>query len=264
MTLKRAYADVPFGQLHYRELGAGEPIVLLHKTPSSSVQFERCAPFIAREGYRVLALDTPGFGLSDAHPSQPTMQQFGLAVHQFLDAIGVGRTNILGHHTGGSIALEAVDQRPERFTRVLFGGILAVETDEEREALKPYLNHYAWTPDSKGDFLEIYPKRPLADWLTEDDPEQYLIEAAAYLEAGPLYWWAYEGVRHHHPYDIFPKLTMPTLFLNQELGRCHDQTVRAHEATPGSEYLCLPGTSEGCMDAPEEFAAAVVAFLKGS
>ena len=36
---------------------------------------------------------------------------------------------------------------------------------------------------------------------------------------------------------------MPALFLNQELGRCHDQTIRAHEATPGSQYVCLPATS---------------------
>jgi haloalkane dehalogenase len=260
--MKRAYADVPFGQLHYRELGTGEPVLFLHKTPSSSVQFERTAPFIAREGFRVIALDSPGFGLSDAHQTQPTMADYGLAVHQFLDAIGVDRTAICGHHTGGSLALEAVGQRPERFTKVIFGGILAVESDAEREELKPYLNSYAWQPDAKGDFLEIYPKRPLGDWLTEDDPEQYLVEATAYLEAGPLYWWAYEGVRHHHPYDLFPKLTMPTLYLNQDEGRCYERTIRAHKATPGSEYLSLPGTSEGCMDDPEAFARAVVAFLK--
>ena len=261
--MKRAYADVPFGQLHYRELGEGKPILFLHKTPSSSVQFERCAPFFAREGYRVLALDTPGFGLSDRHPTQPTMREYGLAVHQFLDALGIDRLDLFGHHTGASIALEAAGQRPERFATLGFGGILAVETEEEREALKPYLGTYLWQPDSRGEFLKTFPTKPLNDWLTEDDPEQWWVEAIAYLEAGPLFWWSYEGVRLHRPYDILPKLTMPTLFLNQELGRCHDQTIRAHKVVPGAKYVCLPGTSEGCMDAPEEFANAVLAFLNG-
>ena len=261
--MKRAYADVPFGQLHYRELGEGEPILFLHKTPSSSVQFERCAPYFAREGYRVLALDTPGFGLSDHHPTQPTMREYGLAVHQLLDALGIGKLNLFGHHTGASIALEAAGQRQERFTTLGFGGILAVETEEEREALKPYLGGYLWQPDWRGKFLETFPTKPLNDWLTENDPEQYWVEATAYLEAGPLFWWSYEGVRNHRPYDILPTLTMPTLFLNQELGRCHDQTVRAHAVTPGARYVCLPGTSEGCMDDPAAFAGAVLAFLKG-
>lgn len=261
--MKRGYADVPFGQLHYRELGQGEPILFLHKTPSSSVQFTRVAPFVAAAGYRVLALDTPGFGFSDRHPTQPTMKEYGLAVHQFLDAIGVERTHLFGHHTGGSIALEAAAQRPERFLSIGFGGILAVETEEEREALKPYLGTYLWEPDWRGEFLNVYPRRPLNDWLTEDDPEQYWVEATAYLEAGPLFWWSYEGVRNHRPYELFPKLTMPALFLNQEQGRCYEQTIRSHKATPGSKYVCLPGTSEGCMDAPEEFANAVIAFLKG-
>ena len=133
--MKRGYAEVPFGQLHYRDLGEGEPILFLHKTPSSSVQFERCAPFLARAGYRVLALDTPGFGLSDRHPTQPTMREYGLAVHQFLDALGIGKLHLFGHHTGATIALEAAGQNQARFLTLGFGGILAVETEAEREAL---------------------------------------------------------------------------------------------------------------------------------
>lgn len=259
--MQRGYADVPFGQLHYRDAGQGEPILFLHKTPSSSIQFERCAPFLVEAGYRVLALDTPGFGLSDHHPAQPTMQQYGLAVHQFLDALGIDKLHLFGHHTGATIALEAASQNQARFTTLGFGGILAVETDEEREALKPYLGTYLWQPDWRGEFLKRYPTKPLNDWLTKDDPEQYWLEATAYLEAGPLFWWSYEGVRNHRPYDLLPKLTMPVLFLNQELGRCHDQTIRAHAVTPGAEYVCLPGTSEGCMDDPKAFAGAVLEFL---
>ena len=261
MSMKRGYADVSFGQLHYRELGDGDPILFLHKTPSSSVQYERSAPFFAKAGYRAIALDTPGFGLSDRHASQPRMEDYGAAVNEFLDAIGVKSTHLFGHHTGGSIALEAVHQQPQRFKTIGFGGILAVETEEEREALKPYLGTYLWLPDSRGAFLETYPTRPLNDWLTEDDPEQWWVEATAYLEAGPLFWWSYEGVRNHRPYDILPNLKLPALFLNQEQGRCYTQTIRAHAVTPGAEYVCLPGTSEGCMDAPEEFANAVLAFL---
>ena len=263
MSMKRAYADVSFGQLHYRHAGEDTPLLFLHKTPSSSVQFERCAPYLVEAGYRVLALDTPGFGLSDRHPSQPTMQQYGAAVHEFLDAIDIDKLHLFGHHTGGTIALEAASQNQDRFLSLGFGGILAVKDQADREELKAYLGTYLWQPDWRGEFLKTYPTKPLNDWLTENDPEQYWIEATAYLEAGPLFWWSYEGVRNHAPYEILPQLKMPTLFLNQELGRCYDRTIAAAAATPGSTYVCLPGTSEGCMDDPAAFAGAVLDFLKG-
>ena len=37
--MKRAYADIPEGQMHYRMEGDGEPILLLHMAVGSSDEF---------------------------------------------------------------------------------------------------------------------------------------------------------------------------------------------------------------------------------
>ena len=81
--MRRGYVDVEFGQLHYRESGEGPPLVLLHKTPSSSIQYSRVMPLLG-ERYRCIALDTPGFGMSDPFPSQPLMGDYGRAAIAFL------------------------------------------------------------------------------------------------------------------------------------------------------------------------------------
>ena len=36
MTMKRAYADLRHGQVHYVEAGAGTPLLLMHSAPRSS------------------------------------------------------------------------------------------------------------------------------------------------------------------------------------------------------------------------------------
>ena len=65
--MKRGYIDIPEGQIHYRTAGSGEPLLLLHRSPSSSEEFGDVIPILARD-YWVVAMDTPGYGNSDDPP----------------------------------------------------------------------------------------------------------------------------------------------------------------------------------------------------
>src|SRR5690606_14891693 len=54
-------------RIHYRRAGSGPPLVLLHASPSSSrVQIPLLRAWA--DDFTVIALDTPGFGLSDPLP----------------------------------------------------------------------------------------------------------------------------------------------------------------------------------------------------
>ena len=44
--MKRAYTDIPEGQMHYRIEGDGEPLLLLHASVSSSNEFTRAMHFL--------------------------------------------------------------------------------------------------------------------------------------------------------------------------------------------------------------------------
>ena len=73
--VRRGYLDFDDGQLHYREArpAAGAPprtpIVCLHQTPTSSLEFEPLMREFATDRV-VVALDTPGYGGSDG-PGEP-------------------------------------------------------------------------------------------------------------------------------------------------------------------------------------------------
>jgi len=254
----RGYVDTTSGQVHFRELGSGRPLVLLHKTPSSSIQFVRCAPLLAHRA-RVVAFDTPGFGLSDPPPKPPTICDYARTLAEAMDALRLGPVDLVGHHTGASIALELAAIRPSLVRRLVLAGILAFAQPEDREPWHGYLRRFEL--DACGDYLETYPLPLLREWLERDDPEQFHLELIAYLQAGERYWWSYEAVLAHDAYARLRQVACPTLFLNQERGRVRESTLGAHRALPGSSYVELPGTSEGAMDDPHAFAAAIERFL---
>ena len=63
---RRGYVDGPDGLVHYRELGTGTPIVLVHQAPWGSIQYRRAMPVLAAAGYRIA---TSGASLS-SRPAQ--------------------------------------------------------------------------------------------------------------------------------------------------------------------------------------------------
>jgi pimeloyl-ACP methyl ester carboxylesterase len=71
-VIRKAYADTPAGQMHYRFVpGPGTPLVMYHRAPASSVSFVRMMELMAG-GRALYAFDLPGFGNSFAPPGSPT------------------------------------------------------------------------------------------------------------------------------------------------------------------------------------------------
>ena len=92
-TLRRGFVLSPHGNIEYFEVGSGEPLIMLHPTPSSSMAFREVAPPLAEDA-RVIAMSTMGFGHSD-RPSDPytTLHQFAQAVVWLMDGLGLGRAH---------------------------------------------------------------------------------------------------------------------------------------------------------------------------
>ncbi len=130
--MKRAYADTPEGQVHYVTEGSGEPIVLLHETPTSWASFARLIPLLA-QNYRVIAMDTLGFGDSDPPPWEYEIEKCADSVVHFLDSLGITKTNLAGERTGATMALEVAAGWPERVQKLVLAG-LPYWRDTERQA----------------------------------------------------------------------------------------------------------------------------------
>jgi pimeloyl-ACP methyl ester carboxylesterase len=128
MTIRRAYVDVPHGQIHFRTTGEGPVLVLLHQTAASSRMFEHFMTALARD-FTLVALDTPGFGGSDPFPAPPTTSEFVSALHAAVNALGYGRYHLLGHHTGAALACEWAATVPQEVESLGMIGALAMGPD---------------------------------------------------------------------------------------------------------------------------------------
>ena len=255
---RRGYANTELGQVHYRESGVGEPLVLLHMTASSSVMFTRCIPLLARR-FRVIALDTPGFGLSDAPAERPEISDYARSLAAALEELGVERASIVGFHTGGTIALELAARFPRYVSRLVLAAILVPKTGDERTAWGELLLR-PWEPDGKGEFLD-HVLWWLGNYVPEHDGEAYLAELIGTLQAGPTYWWGPRAVIEYDAFARLGELELPILFLTPCADNLAQDTHRAHAACPGSSYVEVPGNDAAPWEFPDEFCQAVVDFV---
>jgi pimeloyl-ACP methyl ester carboxylesterase len=113
MTIRRGYADTPYGQLHYAEAGTGPAVLMLHQTPRSHDEFAEVQSLLA-DDFRTIAMDMLGFGLSAPLPAPQTIEAMAAGGWALLDVLGVDSAVLLGHHTGAAVAQEMAVQAPER------------------------------------------------------------------------------------------------------------------------------------------------------
>ena len=115
---KGARMDV---DLHYREQGTGEPLILLHGNGEDGSYFERQMDAFASR-FRVIALDTRGHGRSPRGEAPFTIRQFADDLLAFMDGQGIERAHLLGFSDGGNIALAFALAHPERVGKLVLNG----------------------------------------------------------------------------------------------------------------------------------------------
>lgn len=110
-------------KLRYIEAGQGHPLILLHGASlgSSADVFLRNMKPLADAGFRAIAFDSPGFGLSDT-PTDHSPAYRRDAILKFMDAIGVEKASLIGHSQSGGPAVQVALQKPERVSHVIVLG----------------------------------------------------------------------------------------------------------------------------------------------
>ncbi len=108
-------------RLHYSELsGPGEDVVLLHGFASSTYTWEEVARLLNKQGYNVWSLDLKGFGWSEK-PRDSQYDTFTLMedVLEWMNAVGIRKTILVGNSMGGGIASLLAMIYPERVSRLV-------------------------------------------------------------------------------------------------------------------------------------------------
>jgi pimeloyl-ACP methyl ester carboxylesterase len=259
-TVKRGYSNTPEGQIHYALAGQGDPVLFLHQTPRSWDEYRDVLPIIG-EKYRAIAMDTVGFGDSYRPQEKGSIEQYAHGVISFLDAMSIDRTSLVGHHTGGVIALEVAASYPERIDKLVLSSTPYVDAeDRERRKTRPPIDEVESKEDGSH-LTELWQKRmPFYPKNRPDLLTRFVIDA---LKAGDRVEEGHQAVSEYRMEDKTPLIKSPTLVVaGTEDPFSFPRMGPLSQSIKGSKSEVIQGGMVLVVDQmPEEFAKVVMDFL---
>lgn len=152
-------------RLHVAEQGAGPPLLLLHGFTGSAATLTPLSIPLATD-FRVLTVDLPGHGFSDA-PAEVgafKMENVVLALAELLDRFDIVSTRLFGYSMGGRTALAFNAIFPDRVEALaVLGATPGIEAEQERQSRRDADEELARFIVSRGleAFVERWMDNPL-------------------------------------------------------------------------------------------------------
>ncbi|MEM1318835.1 MAG: alpha/beta hydrolase [Bacteroidota bacterium] len=256
-------------KVHYRDVGEGMPLVLIHGTAASLHTWEGWIDRLSPH-FRVIAMDLPAFGLTGPHPNRDySMGAYTSFVDAFLQALNIDSCHIAGNSLGGQICWNYAIRYPDRLRKMVLLDASGFEMDKpmplgfrlaQNPVTRPLLTRV--TPKSlhRSSLLEVYgDDRKVTEALVDRYFELMLrpgnrtafVDRANQLYTGEL--------------DKLSTITLPTLILWGEEDRWIDLWAgqRFDEELSNANLIVYPGVGHVPMEEiPEQSAADVLAFLR--
>lgn len=261
-SIRRAFADLSAGQVHFAECGeASAPaVLLLHQSPRSWAEYRDVLPLLGRR-YRAIAMDTVGFGDSAPPPWAPSIERWARVAVELLDALGIERVHVVGHHTGGVIAVELAASCPDRVGALVLSS--TPYTDEAfriARAQRPPID--AVQPQADGAHL-MQMWRNRQGFYPADRPELLQAFVLDGLKASGDLEGGHRAVASYRMEERIGRVTQPVLLLRapqDPFASPHAEELAAH--LDNARIVEIEGGMVPLPDQlPEAFAGAVLDFL---
>ncbi len=75
------------------------------------------------DSFRVYVPDMPGFGRSPKPAKPLSIEELGLTLNHFMDAVGIERAVVVGNSLGCAITAELIDEAPEKVEKAIMVGL---------------------------------------------------------------------------------------------------------------------------------------------
>jgi haloalkane dehalogenase len=261
-------ADVPL-EVAYTDVGTGEPVILLHGIPTWSYLYHDVIPLLEPQ-CRVLAPDFLGHGYSDKRDQfDRSLRAQTRMILSFMDTLDISQATIVGHDTGGGVALIMAIEHPDRVQRLVLTNVVAYDSWPIDDMIdlgnpdwrsKPAAEIAAFVasglPDGLHNLDRLTPefeRNIIAPYSTEEGKIS-LIRNASSLNTNHT-----TMLVHRHP-----EISAPTLALwgvHDPWQKIKDGEKLAKEI-PNATLVRLENASHWLQqDAPEDFANEIVKFI---
>lgn len=268
-----AYTDVDGLRVHYLEAGAGPVVLFVHGASlgSSAEVWEDVFEPLARAGYRPIAYDQPGYGLTD-NPADFTNSYRAGFIVKLMDVLAIDRGTLVGHSQGGGFVLQTALEQPHRVAAVavVSSGPLLPPLPESGAGAAPER-----TPGSRSGDPSLDDIRKLleSDVFHKSLITPELVERRHRLSVGKNVLAAAERSRAREPrpggkpaWEQLADLTQPLVMLYGENDRASagSRARLLKEQQPHLDVRIVPEAAHMLMwDAPELFLSTLLEFLAG-
>lgn len=268
----------------YREVGTGDPIVLLHGNPTSSYLWRNVIPHLAGLG-RCIALDLVGMGASaklpDSGPGRYRLIEHRRFVAAVLAGLGVlERVILVGHDWGGVLAMDWARQHPSGVRGIAYlETLVAPVSSDSPNAPDPSVFDRLRGPAGEQLVLEqnFFVEQILpAGTVREYSAAELDAYRAPYAERGeprrPMLSWAREIPIDGSPADVhrivadnaawMARSPLPKLFINGEPGALLTGPLRELcRQWPNQREVTVPGLHFLPEDAPDAIGSALARWI---
>lgn len=134
------FAEIDGLKIHYEIEGSGRDILLLH---GWGARIESFAPVIGalKTRRRVIALDFPGFGQSEAPQKEMTVYDYAELTAKWMRETGLAKTDVICHSFGGRVTILLASEHPELIGKIAFVDAAGVKP---RRGAKYYAKVYTY------------------------------------------------------------------------------------------------------------------------
>ena len=249
----------------FTTLGSGRTTVLmLHGIGGSHLAFAPQVETLAASGYRAVAWNMPGYGLSA--PIEPYgFKGLAQSCVALIESLKCGSVVLLGHSMGGMVAQEVVARRPELVDKLILAGTSAAFGKPDGEWQRAFVAERTAPLDagrSMGDLArQLVPQMIGPGSL----PEGVQLAQRVMADVNPsTYRRALAALVTFDRRAELANIHVPTLLIAGEHDRNAPPAVmkKMAGAIAGSSYIEMKGIGHlQNLEAPEEFDALVLNFL---
>ena len=169
------WADTSAGRVHYVDEGQGQPVLFLHGNPTWSFLYRRLVVLL-RDRFRCVAIDYPGFGLSERPPSYGyTPKEHAAVVGEVVDRLDLDGLIVMGHDWGGPIGLSRASARADRVAGLVLGNTWFWPSDRRARAFSAVMSSGAmqWMIRERNFFVERFIPMGVVRQLSHEEMEHY-------------------------------------------------------------------------------------------